>query len=344
MTRWSGVFRGFVFAAAMLAATVWADSASAWCWRGGYGFGWRPFCGPRYSYSYSYGYSGCFAPAWTPAWNWCGPRVFSYSCYTPYAYGCYPYSYNLGCYPSWNGWGWNGWGCVPFAYNPVCLPSSFGPVYGPAGVFPYLGLASNETAAEPAAVVASAGPRSDVLASARRAVPAFPTPAGRVSGSTIVRASNTDARMRAGKLVAIGDRHMQAAIADRASLAKALDAYKRAATIAADQPDTFLRQAIVLAAMERDEASEAAIARAVAIDARLGDDPRAARDAAKRLPPDPVFGDRPAGAPTALAARTGGLIERIFRDDAVGEIADGNWIAARWNARFGGPEPRLAAK
>jgi hypothetical protein len=341
MTRWSGLFRGFVFAAAILAATMSADSASAWCWRGGYRFGWRPFCGPRYSYSYSYGYSGCFAPAWSPAWNWCGPRVFSYSCYTPYVYGCYPYSYNLGCSPYW---GWNGWGCGPFAYNPVCLPSSFAPVYGPAGVFPYLGLASNETVAQPAAVVTSTPPRPLVLASAAREAPAFPTPAGRVSGTTIVRASSTEARMRAGKLVAIGDQHMQAAIGDRGRLPKALDAYKRAATIAADQPDTFLRQAIALAAMDREEASDAAVARAVAIDARLGDDPRAARDAAKRLPPDPVFGDRPAGGPTVLAARTGGLLARIFRDEAGIAGDDGNWIAARWNARFGGPEARLAAK
>jgi hypothetical protein len=133
-------------------------------------------------------------------------------------------------------------------------------------------------------------------------------------------------------------------VSDRAALPKALDAYKRAATIAADQPDTFLRQAIVFVAMQKPEAADAAISRAVAIDARLGDDPAAARDAARRLPPDPVFGERPAGGPTVLASRTAGLIGRIFRDgDAAGD-AGTNWIATRWTERFGGNVTRLAAK
>ena len=306
MTRWSGVFRGLLFAATLFAAMFSADSASAWCWRGGYGFGWRPFCGPRYSYSYSYGYSGCFAPGF-----------LNYSCYSPYVYRCYPYSYNLGCYPYWGGWGWGGWGC---------LPSAYGPVYGPAGVAPFLGFAS----ATPTQADRPAG----------RVIPTL----ARASDTAIVRSSNTAARMRAGKLVAIGDRHLASAVSDRAALPKALDAYKRAATVAADQPDTFLRQAIVLVAMEKQEAADAAIARAVAIDGRLGDDPAAAREAARRLPPDPVFGDRPAGGPTVLASRTAGLIGRIFRDGEAAGDAGANWIAKLWSDRFGGDVARLAAK
>lgn len=331
MTRWSGVFRGLFFAATLFTATFSADSASAWGWRSGYAVRWRPFCGPGFSYSYSsYAYSGWWG-------GWCGPRVYSYSCSTPYVYSCYPSSYNLGCYPVWNGCGWNGWGWNGWGWNGwACLPSAYGPVYGPAGVAPFLGFASASPATTP--TVRPAGRVTPALARASDKPP-------RASDAAIVRSSNTAARMRAGKLIAIGDRHLASAVSERASLAKALDAYKRAATIAADQPDTFLRQAIVLVAMEKQQAADAAIARAVAIDARLGDDPAAAREAARRLPPDPVFGDRPAGGPTVLASRTASLIGRIFRDGEAAGDAGPNWIANRWTERFGSDAAsRLAAK
>lgn len=347
MTRSSGVFRGLLFAATLFAAAFSADSASAWGWRSGYAVRWRPFCGPGFSYSYS----SYASSVW---WGgWCGPRVYGYSCHAPYAYGCHPSSYSLGCHPAWNGWGWNGYGWNGWA----CLPSAYGPVYGPAGVVPFLGFASASPAvpgnsAVPGNVFAANRPDVNRVPAIGRAgagkvaAAPFPIPGfARGRDTAIVRSSNTAARMRAGKLVAIGDRHLQSAVSDRASLSKALDAYKRAATIAADQPDTFLRQAIVLVAMERQAAADAAIARAVAIDARLGDDPSAAREAARTLPPDPVFGDRPEGEQTVLASRTTSLISRIFRDGDMGVDAGSNWIAKRWTERFGGDAAsRLAAK
>jgi len=143
-----------------------------------------------------------------------------------------------------------------------------------------------------------------------------------------VRVANQATRLRAAKLVAIGDRHLRSAVADRGRLRAALDAYRRAETIAADEPDTILRQALVLTALERGEEAAAAIRRAVAVDGRLADAP--APDAlAERLPPDPVFGDRPLGAPSPLAVRGAGLLAGIFR--AEGGAGDGgNWIADRW--------------
>jgi len=218
-------------------------------------------------------------------------------------------------------------------------------------VAPFLGFASAQPAV-PNNLVAANRPDVNRFAANNRVAAEnvvaakFPIPGfARSRDTAIVRSSNTAARMRAGKLVAIGDRHLQSAVSDRAALSKALDAYKRAATIAADQPDTFLRQAIVLVAMEKQQAADAAIARAVAIDARLGDDPAAAREAARRLPPDPVFGDRPAGGPTVLASRTTGLIGRIFRDGEAAGDAGPNWIANRWTERFGSDAAsRLAAK
>lgn len=149
-----------------------------------------------------------------------------------------------------------------------------------------------------------------------------------------IRASNPAARARAAKLVAAGDRHLRAAVDDAAKLRSALDAYRRAGAIAADHPDTFLRQAIVLAALERADDAAEAVKRAVAIDGRLAEAGPAVL-AEERLPPDPAFGDRPLGAPSLLAERSLALISGIFNsgDERVG---DGNWIAARWSRHVRG--------
>ena len=165
--------------------------------------------------------------------------------------------------------------------------------------------------------------------------------------TVVARASNGDARLRAAKLVAIGDRHLRAAATDRAKLLAALDAYRRAADIAPDQADTFLRQAIVLEAQGRSDVADKAVARAVGLDARLGAEPAAAVAARRELPPDPVFGERPDAGPDSLHARSRGILARIFRDpadaigagggdDGIGGVDDGNWIAAAWLAKFGG--------
>jgi hypothetical protein len=156
------------------------------------------------------------------------------------------------------------------------------------------------------------------------------------------------ARLRAARLVAVGDRHLRTAVHEPAKLSAALDAYRRAATIAPDQADTFLRQAIVLTALERADDATRAVDRAVAIDARLGADAAAAVAAQERLPPDPVFGDRPDDAPTTLASRSTGLLARIFRDQPAGGApvapAGANWIATRWSQQWQGQLHAVAVR
>jgi len=164
-----------------------------------------------------------------------------------------------------------------------------------------------------------------------------------------VRSSNTDARLRAGRLVAVGDRHLRDAIAAPAKLAKALDAYRRAAAIAADQPDIYLRQAIVLTALNRGGDTATAVDRAAAIDARLGSDPQAALAAAERLPPVPALSRPAVGAitqvgQTALVARSASLLGRIFKDSPAGDDAQVNWIADRWSRQWADGVSAVAQK
>lgn len=86
-----------------------------------------------------------------------------------------------------------------------------------------------------------------------------------------IRASNADARRRARKLVAVGDRYLRESIVERAKLARALSSYRRAATIAADLPEIYVRQAIALVALDRNDDAARAIATVAAIDPRLQD-------------------------------------------------------------------------
>jgi len=310
---------------ATLLASFLPQSASAWpCrWQAdfcGYRpacfgrFVYRPFCGPGYGgdfgYSYSVGGYGCTS-------------YRSYSSWTPGFY---------------SGWSYPAFGCGWYPYNPViytpsfnCYPSAFAPVYGPAGVLPFMGIGA---ASSPAASV-------QAIAARRAAV--------RPLALVAVRSSNADARLRAGRLVAVGDRHLRDAIDTPAKLVKALDAYRRAAKIAADQPDTHLRQAIVLTALNRGDDAASAVARAAAIDARLGSDPQAALAAAERLPPVPALRRPAVGAitqvgPTPLAARSASLIGRIFKDSPAGDDAQGNWIADRWSRQWADEASAVALK
>jgi hypothetical protein len=355
MSRWLRVM-----VLVVVTAMVWAqpDEASAWfgrCYRGFYGggfygYGFRPWCGPRfyggwyggtrvfYSNSMYLGgpwggfYSGSIGPRWFAPYS-CGPfwgGGFGWPCTS------YPVAY-----PGWCGYG--------FGYSPIVLSpygGSIAPVFGPAGV-PSLGLAANASTptqtmtAAPTAIAAAvplprapaspAAGRSPVLA--RLAALRGATPA-----TIAIRASNGDARLRAARLVAVGDRHLRAAVDNPAKLAAALDAYRRAATIAPDQADTYLRQAIALSALDRSDDAARALDRAVVIDARLGEDPTAAAAARGALPPDPVFGDRADAGPMTLTSRSRDLLGRIFSDGGrPARAAAGNWIANRWTREVGGP-------
>jgi len=343
----------------VVAALAWCQpqTASAWFgrWhRGFYGAGFRPWCGPVFGprvYGGWGGWGGGFYSGSVSSYvigpRWCGPFFGPrfYGGWGGYGLPCtyYPFSY-----------GYGGYGYAPIVVSPY--GGSIAPVYGPAGVLPFMGVSTSLEATRVQSIAASGSIMSPAaqlaaLASARGAV-APPAPQFAVrnvnpaaSGTAIVvRASNGAARLRAARLVAVGDRNLRAAVHDSVKLAAALDAYRRAATIAGDQADTFLRQAIVLTALDRADEAGRAVERAVAIDGRLGTDAAAAVAAHQQLPPDPVFGDRPDAAPTTLASRSSGLLTRIFRDHPAeagqGVVVGGraNWIADRWSRQWQGSD------
>jgi hypothetical protein len=314
--RWFQVAVLFVCA---VAAAGHPQPASAWFggWRGG-SCGWyRPACFRPFAYR-----PFCYRPFCPPVYGYglTSYRTFSY---------CSPGFFSGWSYPY-------GYGCNWYAY-----PSSFAPVYGPAGVLPFMGFGAT---ASPAVSVQSIAARQPI------ARPALVAAAPRATAlAKSLRASNADARLRAGRLMAVGDRHLRAAVDDPARLARALDSYRRAATIAPDLPDNHLRQAIVLTALERRDDAEAAIQRAIAIDGRLGEDADAAAVAAGRLPPVPALAAGPAS--TALSARSESLIARsesligrIFRDEPAGDGPAANWIADRWSRQWRAEIARVARK
>jgi hypothetical protein len=355
MSRWLRVM-----VLVVVTAVAWGqpEEASAWfgrCYRGFYGggfygAGFRPWCGPRF---YG-GWGGWYG----------GTRVFySNSVYLGGPWGGF-YSGSIG--PRWCGPFWGGGFGLPCTYYPVAYPAwcgygvgyspivvspyggSIAPVYGPAGVLPYMGFAANAsspaqalTAAPTAIAAAAPAPRFPAAQAAGQTAPVLARLAalrGATPATIAVRASNGEARLRAARLVAVGDRHLRAAVDNPAKLTAALDAYRRAATIAPDQADTHLRQAIALSALDRGDDAARAVDRAVAIDARLGQEPAAAVAARGTLPPDPVFGDRPDAGPTTLASRSRDLLARIFTDrDRPAGAGNANWIAARWTRDVGGP-------
>lgn len=370
-------FRVVLVASLAVAAASIPEPAAAWHGRWG-GWGFRPgfacgvgpglYGGSRYFASQSVFLGGPFGGFFsggirstvigTP--GWCGPLGLP-------AYGFtntyYPYGWGGWGYPGYGGWG--GFGCVPYAPFVVSpFPAAFGPVFGPAGIRPFLGVSTTPPGAFAAGLAAAPRPGIGVLANrglgggdaARLAAnAAFPAPArdairgvrpaGGQPTTLVARASNGDARLRAAKLVAIGDRHLRAAATDRAKLLAALDAYRRAGDIAPDQADTFLRQAIVLETQGRSDAADKAVARAVGLDARLGSATAAAVAARRELPPDPIFGERPDAGPDSLRSRSQGILARIFRDPAdAGAVGGGaagiagNWIAAAWLAKVGGDD------
>lgn len=132
------------------------------------------------------------------------------------------------------------------------------------------------------------------------------------------RGSNADARRRARKLVAVGDRYLRESLAERAKLSRALSSYRRAATIAADLPEIHVRQAVALIALERHDDASRAIATVASIDPRL----RATVADSGLLAIHEIW-------PTAEGS--GGAAEPAA-----------NWIAERWSQRWHPEMTRLA--
>lgn len=133
-----------------------------------------------------------------------------------------------------------------------------------------------------------------------------------------IRLSNADARTRALKLVAVGDRYLRESVADRTKLSRALSSYRRAATIAADLPEIYVRQAIALVALERNEEASRAVACVATIDPRLSE-----------------------------SVANDGLLamQQIWsapNDSDASREPDSNWIAARWSQRWHPEMTRVA--
>jgi tetratricopeptide (TPR) repeat protein len=148
-----------------------------------------------------------------------------------------------------------------------------------------------------------------------------------------IRASTGLARLRAARLVAAGDAQLRKAAGDREQLTSALASYRQAAAAAPDQPDTHVRQAIVLVALERATEAESSIQRAIAVDRRLSD--AAAPPAAgleQQAAFDPVFDRRPTAGGSAIARRGADILRQIGGSGMADQDAVA-WLADRWSDR-----------
>lgn len=283
----------------------------------GYSFSQVGWCGPRFG-------GGCL-PAW--GGGWCGPRAGW--CGPGFNWGCRPWGWRRWCAPPVYGcgygyggsYGWPAWyGTTWFpSCGSVWMGAPFGGSFFSGAIVPY------PTIGYPVVVPG--------FVSSRPSVPSVATLAS--ARPRVMRAAvSPSARLRAARLVATGDRQLRESGGDPAKLRRAADAYRRAAVIAADQPDTYIRQAMALVALGERGQADAALAKATAIDGRLADAP-VRRGGTSH---DPVFGDRPAGAPSPLATRGQVILQQIAGqaapvggDDAPALAA----LAARWAERFG---------
>ena len=326
----------------------WHHGFGGW---GGPGFG---FGGPRFGFG---GFGGVSRVAWGNSFVGGGGQFFSGSMLVggPWLgpcgasggwYGGPSFWYGRPPYWAGNGWGSPWWGPPVFACPPL-MAIGFAPAFAGTRAAIYPQFVSQGSPAP--RLIASAPLRSP--AGGLRQGPAFPEPAfgrGQLGASPIdasvqlaIRTSNSKVRSRAERLVTIGDRHLRAAIADPKKLPAAIDAYRRAALIATDLPEIFIRQAIALSAAGKPDAASKALDRAVAIDRRLADE-----SASDRAPGrDPVFVGTavPGGRQerSQLALRSEKILGRIFAA-VPGEIAAGdgqadNWIAQRFRDRGGIP-------
>jgi hypothetical protein len=315
-------------------AAGYSTAVTRWGWGGWCGPRWGGWCAPRLGW-------GCRPWAWgCRPWGWgCAPwygattwgGYDSVSLSVPVGGGATFFSGALVPYPVYGGWGYpatwvpGGYGWYGYPYGTV-LPSGFAPQFGPAGVFPFLGLGASTANANAGALVARAPTAS------RPVIAAAPQGGGRTA---LVRASTGIARLRAARLVAVGDRQLRSADGDPVRLTAALDAYRRAAAIAQDQPDIQLRQSLVLMALDRRDQADAAIGRAVAIDGRLAPVPAPPAAGLQLVAAaDPIFGDRPAGTAPPFAVRGAAILREIAAQAAT--------LADRWSQRFDGRLGALA--
>lgn len=303
------------------------------------------WCGPRWG--------GWCGPRWGWGGGWCAPR---------WGWGCRPWGWRNACYapayscgwPAWYGTTWfpscdSTWYASPvggsfFSGSMIPFPTIGSSLVAP-GFMP--GFVSSNASSTPVAALAGSRPAvPQVVATIRdlRARRDLAQQAHAPVAPTVVRArpSNALARLRAARLVAAGDRQLREANGDPVLMRRAVDSYRRAAAIAGDQPDTYVREALALVALDDRGQADAALAKAVAIDGRLADTPPAPGN----QPPDPVFGDRPAGAAQPLAARGVAVLRQIGAEAGatIGDDAPAlAWLAGRWANRFGDGMTAVAA-
>lgn len=294
---------------------------------------WGGWCGPRAGWGGGWGGPGWGYRPW--GWRrWCAPPVYSYG------YGC---SYGYG-WPAWYGTTW-----FP-SCGSVWMGVPFGGTFFSGAVVPYPTIsypvavpgfcASNTTTAPGVATLAA---QSAVTALPRTAMTAGDLRRSVAGAAAVPRASNATARLRAARLVASGDRHLRDAGHDPARIRRALDAYRRAAAIAADQPDTHIRQAIALLAVGDRVQADAALARAAAIDGRLA----AGRPRPVAAAGDPVFGETIAASVPPAVARGQAILRQIA--GPVGSAEDGpapaiGLLDTRWAERFGVADATVARR
>jgi hypothetical protein len=136
------------------------------------------------------------------------------------------------------------------------MGAPFGGSFFSGGVVPYPTISypvvvpgffsSNNTVSPAVASVASARPSLPPVQQVAATIRDLRARRDAAVVASATRGSNPASRLRAARQVAIGDRHLRTANGDPAELRRAVDAYRRAAAISGDQPDTFVRQAVAL--------------------------------------------------------------------------------------------------
>lgn len=339
-----------------------ASGYSSWISRGSCGppaavcqTGWSGWSGGG-RWGWSGGWNRCWNPGWNACWNpcaatWCPPVMSVGWCGTAVPYG----GWSVG-WPGWAGcawagpaWGWGGgfgttwFGAAPSVFFSLPQGGFFSgsvmPIPYAIPVSPFVGVpfvAGNPRTAFARQVLAM--PQAGVPLAGDAGVGPTPAILTTISAARSRPASNTATRRRAATLLAAGDRHLGEAAGDPQRLRAALGAYRRAASAAADEPDVFIREALVLVALGQDAAADRAIGRAIALDGRLNVSSASAEHGPAT---DPVFGDRQFGAPGPLAARGQAILRRVAAaatpPDGVGDEAAGRHLdrlAAAWAGRW----------
>lgn len=300
-----------------------------WC-----GPRWGGWCGPRVGWG-----GGWCGPAWgCRPWGWrrwCAPPVYGYGCSYGYGYG-WPAWYGTTWFPSCGSvWMGGPFGGTFFSGAAVPYPTIGYPVVVP-------GFFSSNAAGAPA-VAAVAASKPAATAAPRAAMTASDLRRSIAGTAAVPRASNAAARLRAARLVATGDRHLREAGNDPVMIRRALDAYRRAAAIAADQPDTHIRQAIALLAVGDRVQADAALSRAAAIDGRLAVVPPRGPAAAS----DPVFDGMAAAGVSPAVTRGQAILRQIAAAAGPAEDAPAPaaaFLATRWAERFGMADATVARR